>query len=68
MMKYHRVLDIAPICPKCGGKGYVYDSRADFCNEGWMRRRRCEKCGHKWKTIEIMYADFVRDYEAGKYD
>ena len=40
-------------CPRCGSDGRVYDSRVDS-KDRVFRLRKCVKCGHKWKTYEIM--------------
>lgn len=67
-MKYHKVFSIACFCPKCGEKGLIYDSRPYDYTEGLIRRRRCPKCKHKWKTIELVYNEFKELYDAGKLD
>jgi transcriptional regulator NrdR family protein len=44
-------------CKKCGGDSYIYDSRPD--SSGCViRSRKCEKCGHKWRTIEVEYWNY----------
>ena len=42
------------MCPKCGGKTKVMDSRLamDQDEEVRVRRRTCESCGHILYTIE----------------
>lgn len=40
------------ICKKCGGSGYVYQSRKKE-NGSVYRRRKCQLCGNKWTTIEL---------------
>lgn len=36
-------------CPVCGGKMRVYSVRNGF---PVVRYRKCEKCGHREKTVE----------------
>ena len=38
------------LCPKCDGESSVLDSRRE--RRTIVRRRRCDKCGHAWRTIE----------------
>lgn len=39
-------------CPKCGAADvYVVDSRDK--GEYIRRRRKCERCGHRWYTREV---------------
>lgn len=41
------------LCPKCGARTNVYDSRISF--EGQTRRKRsCPSCAHRFATIEIL--------------
>jgi hypothetical protein len=42
----------AEICAKCGsGDNTVVDSRTlEF---GRRRRRRCQRCRHRWSTVEV---------------
>ena len=41
------------LCPKCGARTGVYDSRISF--EGITRRKRsCPSCSHRFATIEIL--------------
>lgn len=45
-------------CPKCKSDSYIYDSRI---KDGMVIRRRiCQKCKHKWMTIEINYWDYEK--------
>lgn len=37
-------------CPLCGSDSYIVDSRVT--PEGVRRRRVCQSCGHRWKTVE----------------
>ena len=67
-MKYHKVFSIASFCPKCGEKGYVYDVRPFECVDGIIRRRKCNSCNTKWKTIELVYNEFKEAYDEGKFD
>lgn len=43
------------ICPKCKEEDCrVYETRES--PEGILfRMRECRKCGHKWKTAEVMW-------------
>ena len=41
------------LCPECGARTNVYDSRISF--EGNTRRKRvCPKCSHRFATIEVL--------------
>ena len=40
------------ICPKCGGKSSVTDSRQTSTNI--RRRRQCVACGSRWSTHEVL--------------
>ena len=42
-------------CPKCGADSYVIDSRISENTEILKRRRKCQRCGHRWSTGEIEY-------------
>ncbi len=66
--KYHKVFSLACYCPVCGGKSMVYSSRTTEDTLGFIRRRECEQCGQRWKTIELMYNEFLEGYKDGKYD
>lgn len=39
------------ICPVCGGKTAVIDSRGR--EDEVTRRRECQECGHRFATIEV---------------
>ena len=40
------------ICPKCGGRSKVYNSRP---KDGTIRRhRQCLRCSHRYTTIEVL--------------
>lgn len=39
------------LCPVCGGKTEVTDSRSDC--ESVRRKRKCMDCGYKFNTVEI---------------
>jgi transcriptional regulator NrdR family protein len=44
------------MCPKCGeDEVSVIDSRAAilFEKSSIRRRRKCNKCGHRWSTYEL---------------
>jgi transcriptional regulator NrdR family protein len=48
------------LCPKCGTRTGVYDSRISF--EGYTRRKRlCPQCDHRFATIEVL--DIARPLE-----
>jgi len=40
------------ICPKCGGRSKVYNSRPK--DDTIRRHRQCLKCEHRFATIEIL--------------
>ena len=40
------------ICPKCGGRSKVYNSRPK--DNTIRRHRQCLKCKHRYATIEIL--------------
>ena len=40
------------ICPKCGGRSKVYNSRPK--DNTIRRHRQCLKCNHRYATIEIL--------------
>jgi len=40
------------ICPKCGGRSKVYNSRPK--DDTIRRHRQCLKCNHRYATIEIL--------------
>ncbi len=40
------------ICPKCGGRSKVYNSRPK--GDTIRRHRQCLKCEHRYATIEIL--------------
>ena len=40
------------ICPKCGGRSKVYNSRPK--DNTIRRHRQCLKCSHRYATIEIL--------------
>lgn len=46
-------------CPKCGAPTLIYDCRPDKENR-IVRYRRCrdDRCGYKFKTIEIQTSHF----------
>lgn len=43
-------------CPRCGADTYVYDARYDETRQTFVRRRRCEKCDYRFRTVEKMEA------------
>lgn len=53
----------AKMCKKCGSTdSNVYESRQmmDYNNHVYVtRRRKCNNCGYKWKTVEIHYWDYI---------
>tara|TARA_R100000482_G_C4979929_1_gene82811 strand:+ start:122 stop:406 length:285 start_codon:yes stop_codon:yes gene_type:complete len=40
------------ICPKCGGRSKVYNSRPK--DDTIRRHRQCLKCNHRYTTIEVL--------------
>ena len=56
-------------CPKRKGATSVKDSR-DFKYQNvdtTRRRRRCGKCGHRYSTVEIVWAPMVKAVGLPKY-
>ena len=53
------------ICPRCNSKKtYVIDSRYSNAIKGARRRRRCEDCGFRFTTYEVLnLAEFEKDIE-----
>ena len=41
------------ICPACGGDSHVVDTR-DTAEGEIRRRRKCDQCGARWSTLEVM--------------
>lgn len=54
------------ICPRCNNLNSfkIYDTRLNR-NGYRIRSKQCSKCHHKWKTVEIIYSDNVREYSKG---
>ena len=51
-------------CPKCDKKMIVRYSRKE---RGYsIITRKCKVCGHREKTIEMLYSDYVKS--VGKYN
>lgn len=40
-------------CICCGADSYVLDTR-ELLNGDIRRRRKCQKCGKRWNTIETL--------------
>lgn len=40
-------------CPVCNGKTKVYEHNIRT-NKGYLRRRRCDDCGHRFRTLEVI--------------
>lgn len=40
------------ICPKCGGRSKVYNSRPK--DDTIRRHRQCLRCSHRYTTIEVL--------------
>jgi|TARA_R100000030_G_scaffold99985_2_gene92044 transcriptional regulator NrdR family protein len=40
------------ICPKCGGRSKVYNSRPK--DDTIRRHRQCLKCNHRYTTVEVL--------------
>ncbi len=68
MKKYHKVYTIACYCRQCGERSRVVDSRPLQDEIGMIRVRKCERCGLRWKTIELVYDEFIDDYNKGEFD
>lgn len=54
------------ICPRCKSlnKSKVYDTRIN--HKGYrIRNKQCTECNHKWKTVEIIYSENIREYSKG---
>ena len=46
-------------CSKCKCDSHIYESRIK--DGGYViRRRKCQKCGHKWMTIEVPYWEYQK--------
>lgn len=45
--------ETAMICPKCGGRAVVVDSRTYPTGEV-RRRRKCRRCGFRFSTLEAV--------------
>lgn len=53
------------LCPKCGTRTNVYDSRISF--EGQTRRKReCPSCSFRFATIEVLDTDRALHTKPGK--
>lgn len=52
-------------CPKCSSASGVLQSRTQPDNTMW-RRRRCDKCGHRWSTREIDHKEWKAIQAAAK--
>lgn len=51
------------LCPECGKRTSVIDSRPHK-NGGWIRRRRsCADCGFRFTTLELRRGDAVSKAE-----
>lgn len=49
------------ICPKCGNlKSQVL--RTDTTMRGTRRRRKCQRCNHRWSTREVIMGEDNIDY------
>lgn len=47
-------------CPECNiSSTSVYDSRPE--GDIVYRRRKCLRCGHKWRTVERFYQEPVKE-------
>lgn len=56
-------------CPKCGETGLrCTDSRPTDNNTKIRRRRRCDKCEHRYSTVEILADDYQRYLELKKIE
>ena len=53
------------LCPKCGTRTNVYDSRISY--EGTTRRKRlCPSCSHRFATIEVLDTERALHSKPGK--
>ena len=50
------------ICPECGGKAIVVNTRTNRKRMETIRYHTCQECGHKFKTIERLPSHW--NYEA----
>lgn len=43
-------------CPSCGTPSLVYSTKQQASTEGWAtkRYRRCDKCGKRFTTLELL--------------
>lgn len=48
-------------CKNCGSDSTVYDTRLK--SGAVVRRRKCQKCGRKWMTIEVEYWQYKREHQ-----
>ena len=44
-------------CKKCGGKTQVTDTEESLDGFAELRRRQCQSCGYRFKTIENFWED-----------
>lgn len=52
-------------CPKCGAETRVQNSRPTA--HGILRRRKCDECGHRHSTLEILYEGHERAREVARW-
>lgn len=46
-------------CPKCDAKSKIIDSRMRLDVNRKDRRRKCDDCGHRFSTVEILVSEEV---------
>lgn len=52
------------MCPLCGSRTEVVDSRSDYkIANAIYRRRRCIKCDHKFTTYELPKSEYKKLFE-----
>lgn len=50
-------------CTNCASKNvYIKDSRPDLKNDWVIRRRICDDCGERVKTIEVRYTKELKEF------
>lgn len=46
-------------CPKCDSKSKIIDSRMRLDVNRKDRRHKCDDCGHRFSTVEILVSEEV---------
>ena len=54
------------VCPRCKTLAdfSIYNSRINS-DDYRVRWKKCNICNHKWKTVEVLCGDNVREYAKG---